>query len=242
MGAKGVKRPDLPCERSPPGGSSSLRSTAAEASQQATRAIAALTRRMHRMPISCQRGRVLRRFRQNACHVDTQNAQNADFLSTRPRCYRWDAQKRCRWSNGLLWCGCDGAGLSSNGAGHDSNGAGLGPNGAGVSTYRRSVAAKWLTINQLAQLTGTIFAPVSCTNSLIFSTLSATPSATERHRAPRPESRKAPYPTASQSSTATGHTPRRAPALSGPRRRGRGPRRAYRRGWRARSRCRPAAS
>ena len=75
MGAKGVKRPDLPCERSPPGGSSSLRSTAAEASTQitleATRAIAALTRRMHRMPISCQRGRVLRRFRQNACRVDT---------------------------------------------------------------------------------------------------------------------------------------------------------------------------
>ena len=56
MGAKGVKRPDLPCERSPPGGSSSLRSTAAKASQQTTRAIAALTRRMHRMPISCQRG------------------------------------------------------------------------------------------------------------------------------------------------------------------------------------------
>ena len=181
MGAKGVKRPDLPCERSPPGGSSSLRSTAAEASQQTTGAIAALTRRMHRMPISCQRGRVLRRFRQNACRVDTQNAQNADFLSTRPRCYRWDAQKRCRWSNGLLWRGCDGAGLSpnetngaglspnetngaglsSNGAGHDSNGAGLGPNGAGVSTYRRSVAAKWLTINQIAQLTGIQNTPVS---------------------------------------------------------------------------------
>lgn len=33
MGAKGVKRPDLPCERSPPGGSSSLRSTAAEATR-----------------------------------------------------------------------------------------------------------------------------------------------------------------------------------------------------------------
>ena len=97
MGAKGVKRPDLPCERSPPGGSSSLRSTAAEASThitlKTTGAIAALTRRMHRMPISCQRGRVLRRFRQNACRVDTQNAQNADFLSTRPRCCRWEAQK-----------------------------------------------------------------------------------------------------------------------------------------------------
>ena len=173
MGAKGVKRPDLPCERSPPGGSSSLRSTAAEASTQitleTTRAIAALTRRTHRMAFSCQRGRVLRRFRQNACRVDTQNAQNADFLSTRPRCYRWDAQKRCRWSNGLLWRGCDGAGLSPNGAGHDSNGAGLGPNGAGVSTYRRSVAAKWLTINQLAQLTGTIFAPVSYSKSLLIS-------------------------------------------------------------------------
>ena len=88
MGAKGVKRPDLPCERSPPGGSSSLRSTAAEASThitlKTTGAIAALTRRTHRMPISCQRGLVLRRFRQNACHVDTQNAQNAIFLSTRP--------------------------------------------------------------------------------------------------------------------------------------------------------------
>jgi len=169
MGAKGVKRPDLPCERSPPGGSSFLRSTAAEASQQATRAIAALTRRMHRMPISCQRGRVLRRFRQNACRVDTQNAQNADFLSTRPRCYRWDAQKRCRWSNGLLWRGCDGAGLGPNGAGHDSNGAGLSPNGAGVSTYRRSVAAKPLLISILAQLAGTIFAPVSYSKSLLIS-------------------------------------------------------------------------
>ena len=86
MGEKGVKRPDLPCERSPPGGSSSLRSTAVEASQQTTGAIAASTRRMHRMPIPCQRGRVLRHFRQNACRVDMQNAQNADFLSTRPRC------------------------------------------------------------------------------------------------------------------------------------------------------------
>ena len=97
MGAKGAKRPDLPCERSPPGGSSSLRSTAAEASThitlEATGAIAVLTRRMHRMPFSCQRGRVLRRFRQNACRVDTQNAQNAIFLSTRPRCCRGEAQK-----------------------------------------------------------------------------------------------------------------------------------------------------
>ena len=40
MGAKGVKRPDLPCERSPPGGSSSLRSTAAEATLETTGAIA----------------------------------------------------------------------------------------------------------------------------------------------------------------------------------------------------------
>ena len=160
MGAKGVKRPDLPCERSPPGGSSSLRSTATEASQQATRAIAALTRRMHRMPISCQRGRVLRRFRQNACHVDTQNAQNADFLSTRPRCYRWDAQKRCRWSNGLLWRG-------GGGAGHDSN-------GAGVSTRRCSVAAKWLIIRQIAQVTGGFLTPVTCANMLIINDISAT--------------------------------------------------------------------
>ena len=44
---------------------------------------AALTRRTRRMAFSCQRGRVLRRFRQNACRVDTQNAQNADFPSTR---------------------------------------------------------------------------------------------------------------------------------------------------------------
>ena len=104
MGAKGVKRPDLPCERSPPGGSSSLRSTAAEASThitlETTRAIAALTRRTHRMAFSCQRGRVLRRFRQNACRVDTQNAQNADFLSTRPRCCRWNSEvlQVKRWS------------------------------------------------------------------------------------------------------------------------------------------------
>ena len=80
-----------------PGRVSLLRRTAAEASTQitleATRAIAALTRRTHRMAFSCQRGRVLRRFRQNACRVDTQNAQNADFLSTRPRCCRWKAQK-----------------------------------------------------------------------------------------------------------------------------------------------------
>ena len=46
--------------------------------------IAASTRRTHRMPISCQRDRGLRRFRQNACHVDTQNAQKAFFPSTRP--------------------------------------------------------------------------------------------------------------------------------------------------------------
>ena len=33
--------------------------------------IAALTRRTHRLAFSCQRGRVLRRFRQIACRVDT---------------------------------------------------------------------------------------------------------------------------------------------------------------------------
>ena len=77
-----------------PGRVSFLRSTAAEASTQitleTTRAIAALTRRTHRMAFSCQRGRVLRRFRQNACRVDTQNAQNGIFLSTRPGCCRWE--------------------------------------------------------------------------------------------------------------------------------------------------------
>ncbi len=87
-----------------PGSVSLLRRTAAEASTQitleATRAIAALTRRTHRMAFSCQRGRVLRRFRQNACRVDTQNAQNADFLSTRPRCCRWNSEvlQVKRWS------------------------------------------------------------------------------------------------------------------------------------------------
>ena len=35
-------------------------------------------------PFFRQRGRLLWRLRRNHCHVDTQNAQNADFLSTRP--------------------------------------------------------------------------------------------------------------------------------------------------------------
>ena len=47
---------------------------------------------------------------------------------------------------------------------------------AGGSTRRCSVAAKWLTISQIAQLTGIKTTPVSCANTLQINYLSATAS------------------------------------------------------------------